>query len=71
MQKALIAERALAKEEAPLLHQGGESRYRPSGRGGHSNRSPKSITHCAKPNLEPHMEAHRTIDSITDSTEPL
>ena len=30
-------------------------------RGAHSNRSPTPITQCAKPNLEPHMEAHRTI----------
>ena len=36
----------------------------------HWNCSPTSITDCAKPNLEPHMEAYRTIDSITDSNEP-
>ena len=41
----------------------------PSGRWGHLNRPPKSITHYTKSNMEPYLETYRTINLFTDSTE--
>ena len=56
----------MAEKEALLLHQVG-SRDRGLVAEGVTQ---IAMTYCAKSNLEPHMEAYRTIDSITDSTEP-